>query len=105
MTTYAEIRQLAVQLPLEEQIRLAEDILHTLVDALASQRWDDQIEADVQAGKLDALADAVLADCDLHPPSKMRSNSDSSTSPWINVSPMISTARSTDGGTWAGVTR
>lgn len=62
MTTYAEIRQLAVQLPPEERLRLAEDILHTLADALASQRWDDQIEADIQAGKLDALADAVLAD-------------------------------------------
>jgi len=62
MMTYAEVRQLAVQLSLEERARLAEDLLGTLVDAFAAQRWDEQIEADIQADKLDALADAVLAD-------------------------------------------
>jgi dihydroneopterin aldolase len=63
MMTYTEIRQQAIQLPLEERARLIEDLVATLVEA-AAQRWDDQITADIQAGRLDDIADAVLADFD-----------------------------------------
>jgi len=59
--TYTEIRDLAVQLPLAERARLITDLVATLVEA-ASDDWDAQIEADIQAGKLDALADKILAD-------------------------------------------
>ena len=62
MLTYTEIRELAVQLPLDERARLIEDLVATLV-AAADDDWDRQIEADIQAGKLDAIADKVLRDC------------------------------------------
>lgn len=61
MTTYAEVRKLAVQLPLVERARLLEELAATLVEAI-SKDWDAQLAADIQAGKLDALADSVLAD-------------------------------------------
>ena len=59
--TYTEIRELAVRLPLGERARLIEDLVASLVEA-AGDDWDAQIEADIQAGKLEALADEVLAD-------------------------------------------
>lgn len=34
--------------------------LRTWIDAYASQRWDEEFEADVRAGRLDPLADEAL---------------------------------------------
>jgi len=62
MMTYHEIRELAVQLPLGERARLIEELVATLVEAADGEAWDAQIEADIHAGKLDMLADRVLAD-------------------------------------------
>jgi len=45
-------RRVAVQLPIEEW-----EALKTLLEA---QRWDEQIEQDVRAGRLEALANEAL---------------------------------------------
>ncbi len=60
--TYTKVRKLAEQLPLEEQAKLVQDLVSALADAAAAQRWDKQIEEDVQAGKLDDIAETVLTD-------------------------------------------
>jgi hypothetical protein len=61
MLTYTEVRKLAIQLPLVERARLLEDLAASLVQTI-SMDWDVQLAADIQEGKLDALADKVLAD-------------------------------------------
>ena len=61
MLTYTEVRKLAIQLPLVERARLLEDLAASLVQTI-SMDWDIQLSADIQEGKLDALADGVLAD-------------------------------------------
>jgi hypothetical protein len=45
-------RRVAVQLPIEEW--------EALKKLLEAQRWDEQIEQDVHAGRLDALANEAL---------------------------------------------
>lgn len=61
MLTYAEVRKLAIQLPLVERARLVEDLGASLVKTISTD-WDAQMATDIQEGKLDALADSVLAD-------------------------------------------
>ena len=61
MLTYTEVRKLAIQLPLVERARLLEDLAASLVQTISTD-WDVQLAADIQEGKLDALADSILAD-------------------------------------------
>jgi hypothetical protein len=57
MTTIAEIEAAILKLPKEDLRRLAE-WFHELDQAA----WDQQIERDAQAGKLDRLAEQALND-------------------------------------------
>jgi hypothetical protein len=55
MTTLAEIKQAITQLPPEELHELRE-----WYEQFDAQLWDEQLEADVAAGRLDGLADEAL---------------------------------------------
>jgi hypothetical protein len=57
MSTVTEIERAVSDLPPEELARFREWFLE--FDARA---WDEQIERDVAAGRLDALGDAALAE-------------------------------------------
>jgi len=57
MTTLEEIEKAIAELPAED---LAE--LRAWFEALESNRFDEKIEQDAEAGKLDPLAEAALAD-------------------------------------------
>ena len=57
MTKLEEIEKAIAELPAEE---LAE--LRAWFEELESSRFDDKIERDAQAGKLDPLTEAALAD-------------------------------------------
>jgi hypothetical protein len=54
MSTVEDITRAIAQLPPEEVERVR--------DWLAERRWDEQIEADEKAGRLDALIDKALAE-------------------------------------------
>jgi len=56
MTTVEQIEAAILQLPSDDFRRLAD-----WLQEQAERRWDEQIEADVRAGKLDALADEAIA--------------------------------------------
>ena len=66
MTTYTEVWQLATQLSLAERAHLVAELLDALTQdtaaLLTAQAWDQQIAADIKSGKLDTLAEAILAD-------------------------------------------
>ena len=55
MTTVDEIKRAIAQLPPE-----ALHELRAWYEQFDAQRWDDQIEVDVAAGRLDQLADEAL---------------------------------------------
>lgn len=55
--TRAEIETAILQLPLEEYRRFS-----TWFFDLDYQRWDEQLEQDIAAGKLDALAAEAIQD-------------------------------------------
>ena len=57
MTTIKEIESAVAHLPLQELARF-----RAWFDEFVAQAWDKQIEEDVQAGKLDELADQALKD-------------------------------------------
>jgi len=57
MSTVAEIEQ-AIQKLKPEEVRKVGDWL----DELRERLWDQQIDADIAAGRLDKLADDALAD-------------------------------------------
>ncbi len=57
MTTVSQIEAAIRQLPRDEFARLLERLLE-----FDQQRWDEEMERDVAAGKLDALADEAVAD-------------------------------------------
>ena len=59
MTTVKEIESALKDLPEE---RLAE--FRAWYEAFDAERWDRQFEQDVEAGKLNALADEAIADFD-----------------------------------------
>ena len=55
MSTVEEIKEQVLALTIEEQASLRDWMLE-----LEWDRWDEQLERDVQAGRLDALAEAAL---------------------------------------------
>lgn len=55
MSTVEEIKEQVLALSVEDQASLRDWILE-----LDWNRWDEQLERDVQVGRLDALADAAL---------------------------------------------
>ena len=57
MTTVKEIASAIAHLPPEELARF-----RAWFDEFDAQAWDKKIEADVQAGKLDELADQAIED-------------------------------------------
>lgn len=57
MSTLKEIEEAIAALPREELFRLREFVQDRFDDA-----WDRQMEEDAQAGRLDHLADAALAE-------------------------------------------
>jgi hypothetical protein len=57
MTTVKEIASAVAHLPLQELARF-----RAWFDEFDAQGWDKQIEEDVQAGKLDELADHAIKD-------------------------------------------
>lgn len=57
MATIDQIEAAILQLPPEDLRRLSEWVLE-----LDQQRWDMELERDIAAGKLDALAEEALAD-------------------------------------------
>ncbi|HWG47829.1 MAG TPA: hypothetical protein VN688_34010 [Gemmataceae bacterium] len=57
MATIDQIEAAILQLPPEDFQRLSEWILE-----LDQQRWDAELEDDIAAGKLDALAEEAIAD-------------------------------------------
>ena len=57
MSEVEEIENAVKNLPASELRRFRE-----WFDALDAETWDAQVEADAAAGKLDALADAAIAD-------------------------------------------
>ena len=57
MTKIEEIEKAVAELPAAELARFRE-----WFDAFDAARFEDKVERDMQAGKLDALADAALAD-------------------------------------------
>ncbi len=57
MTTVKEIASAIAHLPLQELARF-----RAWFDEFDAQAWDKQIEEDVQAGKLDELADHAIKD-------------------------------------------
>jgi hypothetical protein len=57
MSTLEQIEAAILTLPFNEFQRLRQWFL-----AVDNQRWDEPIEQDVAAGKLDALADAAIAE-------------------------------------------
>lgn len=57
MSTVQEIETAILKLSLQERQKLTDWLLE-----LDEQAWDEQIERDVKAGKLDALAQAALQD-------------------------------------------
>ena len=57
MNTIQEIKLAITQLPLQELEQLRE-----WLDEFDAQVWDKQLEADVQAGKLDALGKQAISD-------------------------------------------
>tara|TARA_B100002049_G_scaffold215313_1_gene180604 strand:+ start:337 stop:537 length:201 start_codon:yes stop_codon:yes gene_type:complete len=59
MSEVEEIEKAVKNLPASELRRFRE-----WFDAFDAETWDAQIEADVASGKLDALADAAIADHD-----------------------------------------
>ena len=56
MTTIDQIEAAILGLPSDEFQRLAQ-----WVNELDQQRWDAQLERDIAAGKLDALAEQAIA--------------------------------------------
>jgi hypothetical protein len=57
MSTVQEIERVAEQLPAEDFAKLAQ-----WVRQRQSEQWDRQIEADIEAGKLDKLAEEAVAE-------------------------------------------
>jgi len=57
MSTLDQIEAAILQLPPKDFRRLSDWLLDQ-----DQQRWDEQLERDVAAGKLDALADEAIAD-------------------------------------------
>jgi hypothetical protein len=57
MSTVAEIEKALQTLPVEEARKVAGWLQQYL-----DERWDNQIDADIAAGKLDKLADRALKD-------------------------------------------
>jgi hypothetical protein len=57
MTRVEEIKSAIAQLPRSELINFGEWFRH-----FEAQVWDDQLEGDVKAGKLDRVAKEALAD-------------------------------------------
>lgn len=55
--TLKELEETIAQLPPEELARFREWFLE-----FDAARWDDQIEADARAGRLDSLGDAAVAE-------------------------------------------
>ena len=56
MTKLEDIKQAVVQLPPDELV-----LLRAWLEELEEQRFDEQIERDEKAGKLDWLADEAMA--------------------------------------------
>ncbi|MBV9549246.1 MAG: hypothetical protein JO256_06175 [Alphaproteobacteria bacterium] len=52
-----ELEKAIVALPAKDRMRLRD-----WLDELTADEWDRQIEADIKAGKLDALADEAIAE-------------------------------------------
>ncbi len=57
MTSILEIEEAIERLPQEQQYDLAKRLSQTL-----NEKWDQQIESDIAAGKLDAIAQQALAE-------------------------------------------
>lgn len=57
MTNIEQIERSIERLPDEEFNKLAD-----WFDALRSRRWEEEIDADAEAGRLDALAEEAIAD-------------------------------------------
>jgi hypothetical protein len=57
MSTIEDIEQAIEKLPAEDVAKL-----RAWFDAFESERFDRRLDSDAQAGKLDALAQAALAD-------------------------------------------
>ena len=55
--TVEEVEKAVAQLP-QDQLRQ----LRAWYEKFDSKAWDDQIEKDIAAGKLDALAESAIAD-------------------------------------------
>ena len=58
MSTVAEIERALQTIPLDEARKVA-DWLQLYLD----EKWDNQIDADIAAGRLDRLADKAIEDC------------------------------------------
>lgn len=61
MTTVKEIESALKELPDERLLEFRE-----WYEAFDAERWDHQFQQDVEAGKLDALADEAIADFDVN---------------------------------------
>ena len=57
MSTVDQIESAILSLPPDDFLRLTE-----WVNELHQRRWDEQLERDIAAGKLDALAAEAMAD-------------------------------------------
>ncbi len=57
MSTTVEIEQALQKLPLEEARKIADWLQHYL-----DEKWDQQIDGDIAAGRLDKLADKAMTD-------------------------------------------
>ena len=58
MTNIVETIERQVEQLSAEQLRQ----FRSWYERFDSQKWDDQIEADIRSGKLDSLAEAAIAD-------------------------------------------
>jgi hypothetical protein len=61
MTTIQEIENALESLPKEKLVEF-----RTWYSQFDDDRWDEQFEQDVHAGKFDKLAEEALRDCDLN---------------------------------------
>ena len=58
MSTVAEIERALQTIPLDDARKVADWLQHYL-----DEKWDTQIDADIDAGRLDKLADKAIEDC------------------------------------------
>src|SRR5438552_3791210 len=57
MSTVAEIKKALQTIPLDDARKVADWLQHYL-----DEKWDTQIDADIEAGRLDKLADKAIED-------------------------------------------